>query len=114
MSGIDEQPKNIPKCPYCHKRPQYWTVHSGREPAIWFYSQEYLDSGELGEPYNQYKGEARYLRLEGDPVEFEKATCMGGCGKKITSYDEPELFTQIQKLFDSYFPHAIIRTDADI
>jgi len=116
MSGIDEQNRDVPECPTCGKKPDYWTVESGGKPTIWFYSEAHRSDESyngLPTPYNNYMGEGHYKVLSSGKPIFNRATCMGerGCGKVAFLTDHKELFERFYNMYVEFFPHKIYRTD---
>ena len=111
MSGIDECFGDIPKCPSCRKRPEYWTISTMHGPTLWFFSVEYRRRRE--EMYKisfDIRGEGHYRDLEGDFL-LTKAACMSGCGREARPDDHPEIFKIFYKMFEMFFPDDIKRTD---
>lgn len=110
MSGLDEQLNDVPICPNCGKRPDYWVTFVNGESVIWFYSNNYKKN-RLGSPYNRYMCEGKKLRLTRETI-LDKAQCFGnGCHTvfKIDKY--PQLLKYLQRLFYRYFPDEMYGTD---
>jgi len=110
MSGIDECFGDIPKCPRCGKRPDYWTIFTMHGPTLWFFAEEYRRRREDMYEYSyDIRGEGHYRELEGAFL-LTKATCMSGCGKDVRLDDHPEIFKIFNKMFEMFYPDKIVRT----
>lgn len=111
MSGIDECLREIPECPRCGKRPNYWTINTIKGPTLWLFSEEYRHQREEMYGSNpEMRGEGHYKVLTG-AFKFIKGTCMGGCGKEVRVDDYPDTLNLFFKMFEMYFPSKIQRTD---
>ena len=111
MSGIDECTQDIPECPECGDRPDYWTISYNGKPILWLFSKAYRIIREERYSSNpDMRGEGYYNVLE-DVFEFTSAKCMSGCGVTIGLDEHPEMRTAFYKIFNIHFPSEIKRTD---
>ena len=114
MSGIDEVLREIPICPVCGGRPDYWTIRGTRGiPVLWLFSEKYRKK--YSENYGgsvQQCGEVRLEELRAVNYKLANACCMGiGCHAEFEVLEYPKLFNAFYSLFDNWFPNKLTRTD---